>query len=216
MKIRDLWCFFKNVPKRGHPYSVTELNYYCDEPHKFSMKWANMFHAAGSGGVKYYSSFDICSFHQREVQMGGILCGLKIIRLITPNQNEYVWYRSLIPGSVTFWYGSGSATRTLIRRVSDPDPHGSAFIWAAGSESAYKLRIRIRIKSMQIRNPADPDPEHCSFRYGTYRIVPILCIATGTLPPQFYYDDVFTLGWRSLVTVFEKLKVRQFCQKKGW
>ena len=75
------------------------------------------------GGVKYYSSFDICSFHQREVQMGGILCGLKIIRLITPNQNEYVWYRSLIPGSATFWYGSGSAIRTLIRRVSDPDPH---------------------------------------------------------------------------------------------
>jgi hypothetical protein len=83
------------------------------------------------GGVKYYSSFDICSFHQREVQMGGILCGLKIIRLITPNQNEYVWYRSLIPGSVTFWYGSGSAIRTLICRVSDPDPHGSAFIWVA-------------------------------------------------------------------------------------
>ncbi len=55
--------------------------------------------------------------------MGGILCGLKIIRLITPNQNEYVWYRSLIPGSVTFWYGSISAIRTLIRRVSDPDPH---------------------------------------------------------------------------------------------
>ncbi len=30
------------------------------------------------------------------------------------------------------------------------------------------------------------------------------------------YDDVFTLGWRSLVTVFEKLKLRQFRQKKGW
>jgi hypothetical protein len=25
MKIKDLWGFFKNVPKRGHPYSVTEL-----------------------------------------------------------------------------------------------------------------------------------------------------------------------------------------------
>ena len=24
-------------------------------------------------------------------------------------------YRSFIPGSVTFWYGSGSAIRTLIR-----------------------------------------------------------------------------------------------------
>ncbi len=118
--------------------------------------------------------------------MGGILCGLKIIRLITPNQNEYVWYRSLIPGSATFWYGSGSAIRTLIRRVSDPDPHGSAFIWAAGSGSAYKLRIRIRIKSMQIRNHADRDPEHCSFRYGTYRIVPILCIATGTVKCPYF------------------------------
>jgi hypothetical protein len=31
-------------------------------------------------------------------------------------------------------------------RVSDPDPHGSALIWAVGSGSAYKLRIRIRIQ----------------------------------------------------------------------
>ncbi len=94
------------------------------------------------GGVTYYSSFDICSFHQREVQMGGILCGLKIIRHITANQNEYVWYRSLIPGSVTFWYGSGSAIRTLIRRVSDPDPQ-SAWIRSNLSCNLY----------------ADPDPD---------------------------------------------------------
>jgi hypothetical protein len=29
-----------------------------------------------------------------------------------------------------------------------------------------------------------------------------------------YYDDVSTLGWRSLVKVFEKLKLRQLRQKK--
>ena len=85
--------------------------------------------------------------------MGGILRGLKIIRLImTPNQNEYV------------------PVPLLHCRICN-------------------VLVRIRI-----RNPnPDPDPEHCSFRYGTYRIVPILCIATGTLPPQFYYDDV--LHW---------------------
>ncbi len=93
------------------------------------------------------------SFHQREVQMGGILCGLKIIRLITPNQNEYVWYRSLMPESATFWYGSGSAIRTLIRRVSDPDPHGSAFIWAARSGSALN-QCRSETLLIAIRNTA--------------------------------------------------------------
>ncbi len=30
------------------------------------------------------------------------------------------------------------------------------------------------------------------------------------------YADVITLGWRSLVTVFEKLKLRQFCPPKVW
>jgi len=83
----------------------------------------------------------------------------------------------------------------LVRiRIRNPNPDPQGF----GSGSAWiriylSCWIRIRIKSMQIRNPADRDPEHCSFRYGTYRIVPILCIATGTLPPQFYYDDV--LHW---------------------
>jgi hypothetical protein len=47
-----------------------------------------------------------------------------------------------------------------------------------------RIRIGMRLR-IRIRNPA--------FRYGTYRIVPFLCIATGTLPPQFYYDDV--LHW---------------------
>ncbi len=31
---------------------------------------------------------------------------------------------------------------TFLTRVSDPDPHGSALIWVAGSGSAFKLRIR--------------------------------------------------------------------------
>ncbi len=31
-------------------------------------------------------------------------------------------------------------------RVSDPDPHGSALIWVAGSGSAFKLLIQIRIQ----------------------------------------------------------------------
>ncbi len=34
----------------------------------------------------------------------------------------------------------------LLRRVSDPDPHGSALIWVGGSGSAFKLRIQIRIQ----------------------------------------------------------------------
>jgi hypothetical protein len=38
--------------------------------------------------------------------------------------------------------------KVVYGRVSDPDPdpHGSALIWAVGSGSAYKLRIRIRIQ----------------------------------------------------------------------
>ncbi len=33
---------------------------------------------------------------------------------------------------------------SVVARVSDPDPHGSALIWVAGSGSAFKLRIRIQ------------------------------------------------------------------------
>jgi len=42
-------------------------------------------------------------------------------------------------------YGLTAWICILRSRVSDPypDPHGSALIWAAGSGSAYKLRIRI-------------------------------------------------------------------------
>ncbi len=44
---------------------------------------------------------------------------------------------------VTYFQTLKIAIRTGAR-VSDPDPHGSALIWVAGSGSAFKLRIRIQ------------------------------------------------------------------------
>ncbi len=56
----------------------------------------------------------------------------------------------------------------------------------------------IKTFRIRIRNP-NPDPEHCSFRYGTYRTVPISCIATGTLPPPTRHKRIFfTTTFRSI------------------
>ncbi len=81
-------------------------------------------------------------------------------QLRTPNQNEYVWYRSFIPGSVKVWYGSGSAIRTLIRIRNTALLGTVPTVW-----SGLRIRIRIHINlscwlRIRIRiQIADPDPD---------------------------------------------------------
>ncbi len=106
-----------------------------------------------------------------------------------------IWFYLDIVGRVVTYYITTFRIRIRNRNPDQVPEHCSSDPLDRGMDP--QIRIRIHTKMSWVRNTD-------------------LLIRYGYVPVQFYNDNVFTLGWRSLVTVFEKLKVRQFYQKKRW